>query len=151
MQIEKYFGPYGGRYVPEMLIPALDELTSVYAAAQQDAAFVDEFQKPREANFYSGNSFKVYYVRFPDSGMVAFIADVICDSFLATVHVNGDIAASADNHCIVLNKKTPLHPEGRKHTSLDFKSYSLNHIFKISECLGNSIIISVGKVSIITS
>ena len=36
------FGPYGGRYVPETLMAALDELASVYAAAQADPAFAAE-------------------------------------------------------------------------------------------------------------
>ncbi len=39
-----YFGPYGGRYVPEALIPALDELTRVYRAALHDRAFVQELE-----------------------------------------------------------------------------------------------------------
>ena len=33
------FGPYGGRYVPETLVAALDDLTSLYDAARQDPAF----------------------------------------------------------------------------------------------------------------
>ncbi|HEY2064897.1 MAG TPA: tryptophan synthase subunit beta [Gemmatimonadaceae bacterium] len=33
------FGAFGGRYVPETLIPALDDLTAAYAAAQADPAF----------------------------------------------------------------------------------------------------------------
>lgn len=33
------FGSYGGRYVPETLIPALDELDAAYAAALQDPAY----------------------------------------------------------------------------------------------------------------
>jgi tryptophan synthase beta chain len=33
------FGAFGGRYVPETLIPALDELEAEYAAAQQDDSF----------------------------------------------------------------------------------------------------------------
>jgi tryptophan synthase beta chain len=33
------FGAFGGRYVPETLIPALDELEAAYAAAQEDASF----------------------------------------------------------------------------------------------------------------
>src|SRR4051812_12569632 len=33
------FGAFGGRYVPETLIPALDELEAAYAAAQADASF----------------------------------------------------------------------------------------------------------------
>ena len=33
------FGPYGGRYVPETLVPALDELDAAWRAAQADPAF----------------------------------------------------------------------------------------------------------------
>ena len=36
------FGPYGGRYVPETLVAALDELAAVYDAAQADPAFTEE-------------------------------------------------------------------------------------------------------------
>ena len=36
------FGIFGGRYVPETLIPALDELESAYATAQKDPAFAAE-------------------------------------------------------------------------------------------------------------
>ena len=37
------FGRFGGRYVPETLIPALDELEAAYAVARDDAAFQAEF------------------------------------------------------------------------------------------------------------
>ena len=37
-----YFGEYGGRYVPELLIPALDELTAAYEEAKQDKFFLKE-------------------------------------------------------------------------------------------------------------
>jgi tryptophan synthase beta chain len=40
--IERRFGPYGGRYVPETLIPALDELEREWLAARSDPAFQDE-------------------------------------------------------------------------------------------------------------
>ena len=40
--IETRFGPYGGRFVPETLIPALDELTAAYEEARADAAFQAE-------------------------------------------------------------------------------------------------------------
>jgi tryptophan synthase beta chain len=36
------FGPFGGRYVPETLIPALDELEDAYEAAMADPAFQRE-------------------------------------------------------------------------------------------------------------
>jgi tryptophan synthase beta chain len=37
--VEGRFGPYGGRYVPETLMPALAELDSAWAAARQDRQF----------------------------------------------------------------------------------------------------------------
>jgi tryptophan synthase beta chain len=37
-----HFGPYGGRFVPEALVAALDELTEAFAAAQADPAFAAE-------------------------------------------------------------------------------------------------------------
>src|SRR5207302_1825005 len=36
------FGDYGGRFVPETLIPALDELLEAWTAARADAAYRDE-------------------------------------------------------------------------------------------------------------
>jgi tryptophan synthase beta chain len=38
------FGPYGGRYVPETLVAALDELTALYDAAREDASFWAELE-----------------------------------------------------------------------------------------------------------
>jgi tryptophan synthase beta chain len=37
--VEHRFGPYGGRYVPETLIPALDELERAWVAARDDPVF----------------------------------------------------------------------------------------------------------------
>jgi tryptophan synthase beta chain len=37
--VERRFGPYGGRYVPETLIPALDELERGWVEARSDALF----------------------------------------------------------------------------------------------------------------
>ncbi|TMR89518.1 tryptophan synthase subunit beta [Nonomuraea basaltis] len=37
------FGIFGGRYVPEALIPALDEVAAVYEKAKNDAQFLREF------------------------------------------------------------------------------------------------------------
>lgn len=36
------FGPFGGRYVPETLVAALDELSEAWNAAQADSAFLEE-------------------------------------------------------------------------------------------------------------
>ena len=38
------FGDYGGRYVPETLITALDELKAAYASVQKDREFWDELE-----------------------------------------------------------------------------------------------------------
>ncbi|MFH1763996.1 MAG: tryptophan synthase subunit beta [Gemmatimonadota bacterium] len=38
------FGPYGGRYVPETLIPALEELDVAYSVAREDPGFWDELE-----------------------------------------------------------------------------------------------------------
>ena len=40
--VERRFGPYGGRYVPETLIPALDELEGAWLDARADPAFQEE-------------------------------------------------------------------------------------------------------------
>src|SRR6478735_5468660 len=45
--IEERFGPYGGRYVPETLIPALDELTAAWAEAREDEEFMGRLQQLR--------------------------------------------------------------------------------------------------------
>jgi len=39
------YGPYGGRYVPETLIPALDELTDAWAEAKDDPGFAAELDR----------------------------------------------------------------------------------------------------------
>ncbi|WP_404800652.1 tryptophan synthase subunit beta [Anaeromyxobacter paludicola] len=40
-----HFGPYGGRYVPETLVPALDELTAAWEEARRDPVFQAELQE----------------------------------------------------------------------------------------------------------
>ncbi|HEX9143767.1 MAG TPA: tryptophan synthase subunit beta, partial [Candidatus Binatia bacterium] len=39
-----HFGPYGGRYVAETLMPALQELEKAYAEARRDSSFRRKFQ-----------------------------------------------------------------------------------------------------------
>lgn len=41
---EGYFGQYGGRYVPETLVPVLDELTAAYERLRTDDDFLTEFR-----------------------------------------------------------------------------------------------------------
>jgi tryptophan synthase beta chain len=45
--IEQRFGPYGGRYVPETLIPALDELTAAWAEARENEEFMARLEQLR--------------------------------------------------------------------------------------------------------
>src|SRR5690606_37396597 len=40
-----HFGQFGGRFVPEALVPALQELSEAYAAASADPAFRAEFDR----------------------------------------------------------------------------------------------------------
>jgi tryptophan synthase beta chain len=54
-----HFGPYGGRYVAETLMPALVELERAYAAARRDAAFRQEFQKYLRE--YAGRETPLYF------------------------------------------------------------------------------------------
>jgi len=54
-----HFGPYGGRYAPEMLIPALEALEKAYREAQQDSSFVAEFEKLLAT--YSGRPTPLYF------------------------------------------------------------------------------------------
>ena len=40
-----FFGEFGGRFLPEALIPALDELTKAWHAADDDPAFTRELER----------------------------------------------------------------------------------------------------------
>lgn len=40
----KHFGPYGGRYIPEMLVPALTKLKQAYELAKREPKFKRELQ-----------------------------------------------------------------------------------------------------------
>jgi tryptophan synthase beta chain len=53
-----YFGDYGGRFVPETLVPALDELTAAYNEAKTDASFWAEFESL--SHDYSGRPTPLY-------------------------------------------------------------------------------------------
>ena len=42
MKLNPYFGRFGGQFVPEVLIPALDQLEDAFIEAQKDPAFQRE-------------------------------------------------------------------------------------------------------------
>ncbi len=44
-RVEERFGPYGGRYVPETLIPALDGVERAWTEARADAGFQEELAR----------------------------------------------------------------------------------------------------------
>jgi tryptophan synthase beta chain len=43
--VEERFGPYGGRFVPEVLMAGLDELSAAWADAREDASFMAELDR----------------------------------------------------------------------------------------------------------
>jgi tryptophan synthase beta chain len=53
------FGPYGGRYVPETLMFAIEQLTAAYADAKNDPAFQAEFR--RILHDYVGRPSRLYF------------------------------------------------------------------------------------------
>ncbi len=55
------FGAYGGRYVPETLIPVLDELEAAYTAALRDPAYADELG--RYLATFCGRPTPLYFAR----------------------------------------------------------------------------------------
>ncbi len=56
-----HFGKFGGKYIPETLIPAVEELERVYLEAQTDKDFQAEFQ--RLLREYSGRPTPLYHAR----------------------------------------------------------------------------------------
>ncbi len=54
-----YFGAYGGRFVPETLIPALEELEAAYIKSKKDPAFKNKLRHLQET--YIGRPTPLYY------------------------------------------------------------------------------------------
>ncbi|NLY40440.1 MAG: tryptophan synthase subunit beta [Desulfovibrionales bacterium] len=57
--LPRHFGPYGGRYVPEMLVPALEELEQGYLHYKDDPLFQKELAKLYQS--YCGRPTPLYY------------------------------------------------------------------------------------------
>lgn len=55
------FGPYGGQFVPETLMPALAELANVLEEARSDPAFTEELES--YLRDYAGRETPLYYAR----------------------------------------------------------------------------------------
>src|SRR5437762_4641254 len=56
-----HFGPYGGRFVPEVLMAPLEELEQAYLAASSDSAFQAELADL--LTHYAGRPTQLYYAR----------------------------------------------------------------------------------------
>lgn len=56
-----YFGAYGGRFVPETLMPALQELEIAYAALKKDREFHDELRLLQQT--YIGRPTPLYFAK----------------------------------------------------------------------------------------
>ena len=56
-----HFGPYGGIFVAETLIPALEELKDAYALAQRDPLFLAEFEY--DLKHYVGRPSSIYHAK----------------------------------------------------------------------------------------
>ena len=56
-----HFGPYGGVFVSETLMPALAELRAAYAACQNDPEFIAEFEY--ELKHFVGRPSPIYHAR----------------------------------------------------------------------------------------
>lgn len=57
--VNGHFGSYGGRFVPETLMPALEEIEKAYREAQEDALFIKELNYYFEQ--YAGRPTPLYF------------------------------------------------------------------------------------------
>ena len=82
------FGAFGGRYVPETLIPALDELEAAFASAMADREFLDEVDEMLSS--YVGRP-------TPISTAPRFSAQVGCSVYLKREDLNHTGAHKINN------------------------------------------------------
>ena len=59
--INGFFGEYGGKFVPETLMYALDELETTYRQLKDDPAFIDEFYK--DLSHFVGRPSPLYFAK----------------------------------------------------------------------------------------
>ena len=61
MTLTQRFGPFGGRYVPETLVPALEELELAYERYRDDPEFIEELRVLQED--YAGRPTPLYFAQ----------------------------------------------------------------------------------------
>jgi len=59
LKVKGYFGKFGGRFVPETLMPALEELEKAYLEAKDDLSFISQYNYLLKE--YSGRPTPLYY------------------------------------------------------------------------------------------
>jgi len=59
LKVKGYFGKFGGRFVPETLMPALEELEKAYLEAKDDPSFISQYNYLLKE--YSGRPTPLYY------------------------------------------------------------------------------------------
>lgn len=59
--VNGHFGPYGGRFVSETLMHALDELEEIYTRVKNDPSFQDEFDQ--DLAHYVGRPSPLYFAK----------------------------------------------------------------------------------------
>ena len=64
--VEHRFGPYGGQYVPETLMPALAELEAAWLAARADPGYLAELA--RLGRDFCGRPTPLYHAAAPLGG-----------------------------------------------------------------------------------
>ena len=83
-----HFGEYGGKFVPEVLMPALEELENVYNEAKQDEKFIEEMNYLLKD--YVGRPSSLY---FADN----FSKDIGCKIYLKREDLNHTGAHKINN------------------------------------------------------
>jgi tryptophan synthase beta chain len=59
--MKKYYGQYGGQFVPETLIPALDELENAYGKFRKDREYQKQLDELLED--FAGRPTPLYFVK----------------------------------------------------------------------------------------
>ena len=59
--VNGFFGEYGGKFVPETLMFALDELETTYKSLKDDSAFIEEFYK--DLSHFVGRPSPLYFAK----------------------------------------------------------------------------------------
>ena len=59
--VNGFFGEYGGKFVPETLMFALDELETTYKSLKDDPAFIEEFYK--DLSHFVGRPSPLYFAK----------------------------------------------------------------------------------------